>query len=816
MSMLSGFLKGTREDLRYGFRMLYKSPGFTAVAIITLAVGIGANTAIFSAVNAVLLRPLSYQDPGRLVVVLHDGHNPVAPANFIDWRNQSTAFERMGAAEYWTPNLTDGDRPEKVWALQLSSDIFPLLGVQPALGRVFLSEENSPGREHEVVLSYALWQRRFSGDAGVLGRNIALNGETYTVVGVMPRGFKFAPFWATRAELWVPIALGPRASSRTGNSLRVFARLAPGVSLEQARAEMATITARLDSQYPGTNRNVMVVPLKDKVVGDIRPALLMLLGAAALVLLIACANVAHMLLARASARQKEVAVRTALGASRLRLIRQFLTESLLLALVGGGAGLFLAGWCIRVLISISPAAIPRVETISVDSQVLIFIAGISILTGLGFGLVPAFQTTGASLCDSLKEGGRGPAGGGAGSNRIRGLLIASEFALALMLLTGTGLMIRSFIALQQVDPGFNPNNLMTMVVSVAGSKESVPGRRAEFYQEMARRVRAMPGIQSAGVINHLPLAGDTWGWPFWIEDEPLPAPGEGPDAVYRVVLPGYFQTMGIPIVSGRDVSDTDTMNNAGVVVINQKLAERYWPGENAIGKRISMENPRKGPSWLTVVGVVVNSKQEEWAARPESEVFLPYLQNHNYLENSNAFSYMTLVARTTGDAAELASSIQGQIWAIDPSVTISEVQTMDQVVGQATAQPRFNLLLLAAFGGIALILAAAGIYGVTSYWVSQRRHEIGIRIALGAARSDIRKLIVGQAMMLALVGSGAGLLGALVVGRLISGLLYCVQPTDGLTFVTVTLVLCGAGLLAAYIPSRRATRADPMAALRCE
>jgi putative ABC transport system permease protein len=815
MASLSGFLKGTTEDLRYGFRMLYKSPGFTAVAIITLAVGIGANTAIFSAVNAVLLRPLPYRDADRLVVILHDGHNPVAPANFIDWRNQSTAFESMGAAEYWTPNLTDGDRPEKVWALQLSSDIFPLLGIQPALGRVFLPEENKPGSEHEVVLSYALWQRRFSGDERVLGRNIALNGETYTVVGVMPRGFKFAPFWATKAELWVPIALGPRASSRTGNSLRVFARLAPGVSMEQAGAEMATIAARLDSQYPGTNRNVTVVPLKDKVVGDIRPALLMLLGAVALVLLIACANVAHMLLARASARQKEVAVRTALGASRLRLIRQFLTESLVLALVGGGAGLLLAICCIRVLISISPAAIPRVETISVDSQVLIFIAGISVLTGLGFGLVPAFQSTGASLCDSLKEGGRGPAGGAA-SNRIRGLLIASEFALALMLLIGAGLMVRSVIALQRIDPGFNPNNLMTMVVSVAGSRESVPGRRAEFYQEMTRRVRAMPGIQSAGVINHLPLAGDTWGWPFWIEGEPLPPPGEGPDAVYRVVLPGYFQTMGIPIVGGRDISETDTMNNPGVVVINQKLAERYWPGQDAIGKRITMENPRKSPSWITVVGVARNSKQEEWAARPESEVFLPYLQNHNYLENSNAFSYMTLVARTTGDAADLASPIKSQIWAIDPSVTISEVQTMEEVVTRATAQPRFNLLLLAAFGGIALVLAGAGIYGVTSYWVSQRTHEIGIRMALGAARSDIRKLIVGQAMILALMGSGAGLLGALGLGRLISGLLYGVQPTDAVTYIAVTLVLCGVGFLAAYVPARRATRADPMTALRCE
>jgi putative ABC transport system permease protein len=796
--------------------MLYKNPAFTALAIMTLAVGIGANTAIFSAVNAVLLRPLPYKDPGRLVVVLHDGSNPVAPANFSDWRNQSTAFEGMGAAEYWTPNFTGGDRPEKLWALHISSDILPLLGVQPVLGRTFLPEEDNPGRDHEVMLSYSLWQRRFSGDQDVVGRPVVLNGETYTVVGVMPRGFKFAPFWATKAELWAPLALGARADSRTGNSLRVFARLASGVTLEQARAEMTSITTRLDSQYPGTNRNVAVVPLKDKVVGDIKPALVMLLGAVALVLLIACANVAHMLLARASARQREIAVRTALGASRSRLIRQFLTESLLLAILGGGAGLLLAIACIRLLVSISPAAIPRVESIGVDGQVLIFIGGISILTGLGFGLVPAFQTTGESLSDSLKDGGRGSGGGTAG-HRLRSVLVASEFALALMLLIGAGLMVRSFIALQFIDPGFNPNRLMTMVVSVAGSKESESGQRAAFYQEMVRDTRAIPGIESAGVINHLPLAGDTWGWPFWLEGEPVPPPGEGPVAIYRVILPGYFQAMGIPLISGRDISDTDTNNSTGVVVVNQRLADRYWPGQDPIGRRISLENPKKGALWLTIVGVTRNSKQEQWAASPENEVFLPYLQNHYYLENSNsAFAYMTLVARTSGDPARLLPAIENRIWAIDRSVTISEIQTLDQVVANATAEPRFNLLLLVAFAGVALVLAAAGIYGVTSYSVSRRTHEIGIRMALGAARSDVRKLIVGQAMVLALLGSGAGLLGALGLGRLMSGLLYGVQPTDAVTLLTVTLVLCGVGHLAAYIPAHRATTADPMAALRCE
>jgi putative ABC transport system permease protein len=816
MKLLINFTNSLREDLRYSLRTLHKSPGFTVVAIITLAVGIGANTAIFSVVNAVLLQPLAYKDPGRLVVVLHDGRNPVAPANFIDWRNQSTAFERMGAAEYWTPNLTSGDRPEKLWALQISADILPLLGVEPALGRVFLPEEDNPGRNHEVILSYALWQRRFSGDESVLGRPIVLNGETYTVVGVMPRGFKFAPFWATKAELWAPLAFGARADSRNASSLRIFARLAPGISLEQARAVMATITGRLDSQFPGTNRNVTVVPLKERVVGDIRPALIILLGAVALVLLIACANVAHMMLARASARQKEIAVRIALGASRLRLIRQFLTESLIVAMLGGGTGLLLAIGCIRLLASVSSASIPRSDSIGIDVQVLIFIAALSILTGLGFGLVPAFQSSSSGPGDALKEAGRSSGGGMAG-RRVRGVLVASEFSLALMLLIGAGLMVRSFVALHFVDPGFNPKNLVTMVVSVAGSKESGSNQRAEFYKEMRRRVRAMAGIQSAGVINHLPLAGDIWGWPFWIEGEPLPEPGAGPVAVYRVVLPGYFQAMEIPIVSGRDFDDTDTTNTAGVVIINQRLADRYWPGQNAVGKRISLDSPQKKPSWLTIVGVVRNSKQDEWAAHPESEVFLPYLQNHYYLEaSSTAFGYMTLVARTTADAGRLASAIESQIWSIDPTVTISEVQTMADVVANSTAGPRFNLLLLGAFAGIALILAAVGIYGVTSYSVSRRTHEVGIRMALGAGRQELQRLIVGQAMVLALVGASTGLAGSLGLARLMSRLLYGVQPTDAATFLVVTVVLCGVALVSAYIPARRATRIDPMTALRCE
>ncbi len=545
------------QDIRYGVRQLRRSPGFTAVAVLTLALGIGANTAIFSVVNAVLLRPLPYKDSDELVVILHYGVAPVAPANFIDWRSQNHVFQRMGAAEYWTPNLTGVDRPEQVWGLHVTSDIFPLLGVQPLLGRMFLPEEDERGREHEVILSFRAWQRLFGGDNGIIGHPVTLDGEKYTIIGVMPRDFKFAPFWATKAELWAPLPLAARAAERGGNSLRVFARLKPGVTLEQARAEMAAITSRLEEEYPGTNRDYTVLPLKEKVVGEIRPALFVLLGAVGFVLLIACANVAHMLLARAAARQKEVAVRKALGAGRSRLVLQFLTESLLLTVFGAGVALLLGLWGIRILVALSPKGIPRVETISLDSHVLLFVLVVSGLTALGFGLTPALQVWAVNLSDSLKEGGRGSTEG-ISRNRLRSLLVASEFALALILLVGAGLMIRTFFALQAIDPGFNPHNVLSMVVRVTGSKSAEPSHRDAFYRQLLERIRALPSVWSASAINHLPLAGDLWTRPFLIEGKPIPRPGEAPEAVYRVTWPGYFHTMNIPILRGREVTESET------------------------------------------------------------------------------------------------------------------------------------------------------------------------------------------------------------------------------------------------------------------
>lgn len=804
------------KDVRYGCRNLLRTPGFTAIAVITLALGIGANTAIFSVVNAVLLRPLAYNDPDRLVTVLHNGCCPVAAANYIDWRDQSRSFEAMGAAEYWTPNLTGNDSPEHLSALHVTQNMLPMLGIQPLLGRLFVAGEDREGSDHEVILSYRLWRRLFNRDPGVLGKTITLNGEGYRVVGVMPPAFKFAPFWAVKAEMWAPMALGNRIHDRGGNSLRVFARLKEGVSLAQARAEIAAITARLERQYPGTNREVAVTPLKENVVGKIQTPLLMLLGAVGFVLLIACANVAHMLLARTADRQKEIAVRTALGAGRGRVIAQFLTENLLLAFLGAAAGLALAVAGTKALVALSPAYIPRVELVGVDTRVVLFLLGTTVLTAIVFGLAPAMHAAAGNLSDALKEGGRGDSDS-AHRNRLRSFLVASEFALAFILLIGAGLMIRSFSALQSADPGFNPHNVLSMIVSVQGTKEAEPNRRAVFYRELVQHVRRLPGVIAASGINHLPLAGDMWDRTFAIEGRPKPRPGEWPDAVYRIVMPGYFQTMQLPLRRGRAITTRDDAREPGVVVINQRAAFEYWPGEDPIGKRIAIDDEEGQPMWLTIIGITANAKESDWAAKPAPEVYLSALQNHDFLgEGDSHMSYITLVARTVGDPADLAPAVKQIVWSIDRNLPISDVQTMSRVVADATAQPRFEMLLLGVFAIIALVLAAVGIYGVISYSVSRRTREIGIRIALGAGRTDVLRMVVRQAIVQALAGAAIGLAGALLISRLMAKMLYGVQPTDPITFGGVAIILALAALLASCIPARRATRIEPMIALRNE
>jgi predicted permease len=803
------------KDLRYGARNLLRTPGFTAIAVITLALGIGANTAIFSVVNAVLLRPLAYRDPGRLVTVLHYETNPVGVANYIDWRDQSRSFETMAAAEYWGANITGVDAPEHIIGLRMTQNLLPMLGIQPMLGRLFVAGEDRTGADHEIILSYRLWQRRFNADSHVVGKSITLNGEFYTVVGVMPREFKFAPFWGTKAEMWAPLAFGDRVHNRGGNSLRIFARLKHGVTLAQARAEIATITARLEKQYPGTNRGVAVTPLQENVVGKVETPLLMLLGAVGFVLLIACANVAHMLLARTSDRQREMAVRSALGAGRGRVIGQLLTENLLLAFAGAAAGLLLAFWGTKALVALSPASIPRVETVGVDGGVVIFLLAITMLATVAFGLAPALHAASGNLSSALKEGGRGGSDG-VRRNRLRGFLVASEFALAFTLLIGAGLMIRSFFALESVDPGFNHHNVLSMVVSVAGSKEAEPGRRAIFYRELLQKVRTLPGVKSAGGINHLPLAGDLWGWSFIIEGRPKPRPGESPVADYRIVMPGYFETMRLPLLRGRAIDETDDARAPGVAIINERAARVYWPGQDPIGQRINFNTTDQGnePVWLTVIGIVKNAKEDDWAAEPDPEVYIAALQNRGFLEGSTL--YITLVLRTAGNPADMASAVKKIVWSFDRNLPISEVLTMDRVVADANAQPRFEMLLFSAFGAVAIMLAAVGIYGVMNYSVSRRTREIGIRISLGAGRAEVLRMVVRQGMLQALAGSAVGIPAAVLASRLMRGMLYGVRLTDPVTFGGVAIVLGLAALVATGVPARKATRIEPMAALRTE
>ncbi len=819
------WVENLMKDVHYGARNLLRSPGFTAVAVIALALGIGANTAIFGVVNSVLLRPLDYRDADRLVTVLHNGTQPVATANYLDWRDQSRSFEAMGAADAWGPNVTAIDasdtRPaEHLSGLKVTQNLLPLLGVPPLMGRLFLKGEDQEGADHEVILSYALWQRRFNGDPNIIGKQMKLDGESYLVVGVMPASFKFAPFWAVHAELWAPDTFGANIYQRGGNHLRVFARLKPGVTLAQARADMATVTARLEKQYPATNRNVVVRPLKENVVGNIETPLMLMLGAVGFVLLIACANVAHMLLARTADRQKEIAVRVALGAGQGRLTAQFLTENLLLAAIGAAAGLLLALAGTKALVALSPAYIPRVEMVDIDGRVVLFLIGITVATALCFGLAPALHAGAGNLSDALKEGGRGDSNG-VSRNRLRSFLVASEFALAFMLLIGAGLMVRSFYALQSVDTGFNPHNVLSMIVSVAGTNEANSGRREIFYRDLLEKIMALPGVASVGAINHLPLEGDLWDRGFEIEGRPKPRPGEVPAAVYRIVMPGYFETMRLPVKRGRSISYQDNAKAPAVVVINESAAERYWPGENPIGKRFVIAGQDGQPNWLTIVGVTANAILHDIDGQTFPEMYFPALQMPAFLgEGTDGMiphmSYITLVVRADGDPAHLTTAVQGVVRSIDKNLPISQVLSMDEAVAHATAQPRFEMLLLGLFGAVALVLAAVGIYGVMNYSVSRRTREIGIRMSLGASRADVLRMIVLQGAFQALAGTAVGLVGAMLLSKLMGRLLFGVKPTDPLTFVAVTVMLGLAALLAAGVPARKAMRVEPMAALRSE
>ena len=793
------------QDLKYAFRMMLKHRSFTFVAVLAIALGIGANTAIFSVVNGVLLRPLPYAAPEELTAILH-GSSPVAPANFLDLRQQTQAFESIAAAQVWGPSLTGRDQPEHLRGLQLSADMFHLLGVKPALGRTFTPQEDQPGNDHVVVLSNRLWQRRFAADPKIVGQQLLLDGANYEVIGVMPAQFEFAPFWATQTELWVPLNLAARVGDRKGASLRIFGRLKSGTSLEQAQAEVATIFSRLEQQYPEANKGLTltVESLHEKAVGKTRPALLILLAAVGFVLLIACANVANLLMTRAAARKREIALRIALGAGRARIARQLLTESVLLALLGGGLGLLLGILGVRLLLGLGPENLPRIQMIAIDVYVLGFTLLLSLLTGLLFGLAPVLQIRRASFSAALKEGGRGS--GDSGRRSIgRRLLVVSEVALALMLLVGSGLLVRSFLRLVSVDPGFNPKNVLTMTISLAGSELKTGPQRAAFFEQLNDRVHSLPGVEVSSAINHLPLAGDLWTLGFTIEGRPALLPGEKQGAAYRIVRPDYFQTMGATMLRGRDFTARDNDQSPPVVIINETLAQRFWPNETPLGKRITVAQD----GLREIVGIVKDTKQRDWSSPSGPEVYLPHLQVPSPRS-------MTLVVRSSGDPLALAGSIKNSVWAIDKDLPVSEVRTLGDVVSGAIGPQRFNTILLGLFAAVALLLAVVGIYSVLSDTVTARTHEIGVRMALGARPGDVLQMVVGEGMALVGIGIAAGLFGAYLLTQLMSSLLYEVSVTDRVTFTGVPVVVAAIAFAACLVPARRATKVDPLVALRYE
>ena len=814
------------DDARFGLRALAKNRGFAAVAILTLALGIGANTALFSVVNAVLLRPLPFPAPDRLVTFWTFNHSRniergiASPADFADWREQSHSFEEMSAWRTWFYNIRAGADAEQVWGVRTSANYFQLLGVTAALGRTFLPEEEQPGRDQVAILSYGLWQRMLGGDPAAIGRPIDIDGEPFTVVGILPADFNF--FGTRRSfDVWMPYAFDHENPKRDDRSVIVYARLRPGATIPAAQADLAAIAGRLAQEYPETNRGwgVQVVSLYESQVTRLRPALLLLLAAVGVVLLIACSNVANLLFARASARQKEIAIRTALGASRPRLIRQLLTESALLGLIGGGFGVALAFWGLALLRPLPPAhglgAIPRIDSAQIDFRVLAFALAISLFTGILFGLAPAFQATGGDLNDALKEAGRS-SGGGRRGIRLRDLLVVSQVALALTLLIGAGLLMRSFFKLLDVDPGLDPHNVLTAQVWLPEARYPVSRRVPEFYDQVLARLAHLPGVQSVSAIDFLPLSG--WGdaVDFAIEGRPAPQPEQIPNSQYRVIAGAYFQTMGIPILAGRAFDRRDTADAPGTVIISEAVARRYWPRGDAIGQHIRlMFSPAKAPwrpeahdSPLTIVGIAGEIKEPEWGVEDFGEIYLPQQQNASRL--------MRLVVRTATDPSSLAPAVRNEVVAIDAEQPVTEMKTMEQFLSEAVFQRRLSMILLSLFATLALTLAAVGIYGVISYAVGQRTHEIGIRVALGARPSDVVRLVTWHGMRLALAGVAVGLVLAFALTRTLASQLYGISAIDAPTFVAVPLLLAAVALAACYIPARRASRIDPLVALRHE
>jgi len=803
-------MKTLWQDLRYGARMLLKNPGFTSIAVITLALGIGANASIFSVVNAVLLRPLPFKEPERLIMIRETKlpqfpEFSVSPGNFLDWKRRNTVFERLVAVRTPSFNLIGTGDPEQLIGMRVTDGFFAILGAKPELGREFLPEEDQPGRNNVVILSHGLWQRRFGGDPKIMDQTITLSGQIYTVIGVMPATFSFG---GSETALWTPMGFtSDDAQNHGGHFLSAIGQLKPGATLEQARSEMSAIAGQLAQEYPDANAgwNVKLLPLQEFIVRSVETTLLVLLGAVAFVLLIACANVANLLLARAAGREKEIAIRTALGAGRARIVRQLLTESALLALAGGVAGLLLAKWGTALLLKLAPQNLPRMSDVSLDGRALAFTAAVTLVTGLIFGLVPALQASKPNLTETIKDaGGRGSTEGGR-RQFVRGSLVVLEMASALLLLVGAGLLIKSFWRLQRIDPGFNPNNALTASVTLPSRKYPEENQQSAFFQQLLEKVRALPGVQAAGASNVVPLGGD-YVLGFVIEGRPPLPPGAGQSTNYYSVSADYFKAMGIPLLRGRVFTEQDTRNSTRVAVISESMAKRVFPNEDPIGKRIHVTN---GPTvFREIVGIVGDVKHYGLDQDTTLQTYEPYTQQ--------PFSFMTLVVRTAGDPTNLTSAIRNQVLSIDKEQPVSGVRTLEQRVSTSIAQQRFSMLLLGVFAAVAMVLAAVGIYGVLSYAAAQRTHEIGIRMALGARAGNVLKMVIGQGMKLALAGVALGSGAALALTQLMKRLLFGVTAADPMTYVVIALSLTLVALFACWIPARRAAKVDPMVALRVE
>jgi len=804
------------HDLRYGARLLAKKPGFTVVAAVALALGIGANTAIFSVVNAVLLTPLPYKDADNLVVVWEKGpkndQNVVNPANFMDWNEQNSVFTEMAASLDQNAVMIGDGEPEEIPSQVATTNLFSLLGIDAILGRTFSPDDGKPNQTRVVVLSYGLWQRRFGGDPTIIGRKLNINRAEAIVIGVMPAGFswhiKKGSLTAKVAEMWSPFVITNEMRTRHGRFMTVAARIKPEVTFEQARSEMNVIGARLEQQYNDFNANwgVNVVPLRTQFTGELRSALLVLLGAVGFVLLIACANVANLLLSRAAARQKEMAVRAALGASRARILRQLLTESILLAGIGGAAGLLLALWGTDLLVSLSPREMSALQQVRISTPVLGFTFAVSLLTGIIFGLAPAYEATRLNLHESLKEGGKN-IGGGTRGHRLRSAFVITEIALALVLLVGAGLLVRSFNRLQSVDPGFNAKNVLTMRISLPLRKYDSDRKRIDFFRQAIEQIKALPGVEAAGATNFLPFAGPHAGTLVEIEGRPKLPPGQGLTSGSCVTDANYFGAMQIPLKRGRLFTEQEATEMRHVVVINEAFAAKNFPGEDSLGKRVTVY--MKDDNVPTeIIGIVGDNKHMGLDEDVEPMAYWPHPEL--------AYPFMTLVIRTHGEPASVAAAARNVIQTLDGEQPVADVRTMESLLADSVARARFNTLLLTIFAVVALVLAAVGIYGVMSYAVTQRTHELGLRMALGAQTSHVLSLIVRQGMMMAAAGVGIGLVAAFALTRILATLLYGISATDPLTFLVIASLLTGTALLACYLPARRATRVDPMVALRYE